>query len=129
VAKFLLDECMSPRLVAKLWDRGLDTIHVRDRGMLGSPDHEVWRYAQNDNRTVCTLNAKDFLKLAEAETYDHSGVIAVAGGIGLSGQLDMTMAAINWVNTGSNSGAGFLNRYIEVDEDGEIIFAAIHYGG
>ena len=85
-------------------------------------------YAQNDNRRVCTLNAKDFRKLAEAEINEHSGVIAVAGGIGLSGQLDMTMAAINWVTTGSNSGQGFLNRYIEVDENGEMIFASIHYG-
>jgi hypothetical protein len=58
----------------------------------------------------------------------HSGVLAIASGAGPTGQFDMTMAAINWVQSGSNSGAGFLNRYLEVDETGEIIFAEIHYG-
>jgi predicted nuclease of predicted toxin-antitoxin system len=127
VPRFLMDECMSPRLVAKLWDRGMDTIHVRDRGMLGSPDHEVWRYAQSENRTVCTINANDFRKIAASQGSDHAGVIAIAGGADPAGQFDMTMAALNWVDSTSNSGSGFLNRYIEVDEDGEIIFAEIHY--
>lgn len=119
---------MSPRLVHMLWDRGLDTIHVRDRGMLGAPDHEVWRYAQSNERTICTINAGDFRRLAKAEDGDHQGVLAVASGHPASGQLDMTMAALNWLTTGSNSGAGFLNRYIEVNDNGEVVLAEIHYG-
>lgn len=119
---------MSPRLVGMLWDRGLDTIHVRDRGMLGASDYEIWRYAQNENRTVCTINADDFRRLGSAENGDHCGILAIASGQPATGQFDMTMAAINWLTTGSNTGAGFLNRYIEVDDNGTIIFAEIHYG-
>jgi hypothetical protein len=91
-------------------------------------DHYVWRYAQEEKRTICTINANDFRRLAEGQKSGHSGVLAIASGAGPTGQFDMTMAAINWVQSGSNSGAGFLNRYLEVDETGEIIFAEIHYG-
>lgn len=119
---------MSPRLVTKLWERGLDTVHVRDRGMLGAPDHRVWRYAQNDDRTLCTINANDFRRLGLAEDKGHAGILAIAGGATVAGQFDMLMAGVNWIVTGSNSGSGFLNRYIEVDENGEIVFAEIHYG-
>jgi hypothetical protein len=118
VAKFLLDECMSPKLVAKLWDRGMDTIHVRDRGMLGSSDSDVWRYAQDDRRTVCTINANDFRRIAAHETVEHYGVLAVASGANPVGQFDMMMSGINWLTSGSNSGEGFFNRYIEVDDNG-----------
>lgn len=128
MARFLLDECMSPKLVSKLWDRGMDTIHVRDRGMLGSSDREVWRYAQDEKRTVCTINANDFRKIAMGEYSGHFGVLAVASGANPGGQFDMVQAGLNWITSGSNSGSGFLNRYIEVDENGELVFAEIHYG-
>lgn len=119
---------MSPKLVAKLWDRGMDTIHVRDRGMLGAPDYEVWRYGQSDNRTICTINYNDFLRLARGEPAGHFGVLAIASGANPIGQFDMVTAAMNWVTAVSNSGSGFLNRYLEVDDDGEIILAEVHYG-
>lgn len=106
----------------------MDTIHVRDRGMLGSPDHEVWRYAQQEKRTVCTINANDFRKIATGETAGHFGILAVASGANPAGQFNMIEAGLNWIISGSNSGSGFLNRYIEVDENGELVFAEIHYG-
>lgn len=128
MSRFLLDECVSPKLVHMLWERGMDTVHVRDRGMLSAPDHVVWRHAQDEQRTLCTVNANDFRKLANGESGDHHGVLALAGGMNPIGQMDLTMAALNWVKSGTNTGAGFLNRYLEVAENGEIVFAEIHFG-
>jgi hypothetical protein len=106
----------------------MDTVHVRDRGMLGAPDHEVWRYGQSEGRTICTINYGDFRNLAASEPGGHFGVVAMASGTNPAGQFDMVTAAINWL-AGSNTGAGlFLNRYLEVDENGEIIFVEVHYG-
>ena len=118
---------MSPKLVSKLCDRGMDTIHVRDRGMLGAPDHEVWRYGQTDKRTICTINFNHFMKLARGEFGGHHGVLAIASGANPAGQFDMVTAAINWMKSASNDGSGFLNRYLEIDEDGEVVLAEVHY--
>ena len=70
----LLDECMSPRIVVPLWERGLNVVHVRDRALLGEPDHVIWQFAQSEQRAVVTINAGDFKKLA-AKTAAHAGVI------------------------------------------------------
>lgn len=95
--------------------------------MLGCPDHEVWKYAQSEERTVCTINASDFRRLSKNNKADHCGVLAIASGNGVEAQFDMTMVALNWLEGSSNSGDGFRNRYIEVDENGEIILAEMHY--
>jgi predicted nuclease of predicted toxin-antitoxin system len=60
-----LDENMSPRIVRSLWERDVDAIHVRDRGLLGAADHEIWRFARQEVRTIVTINGKDFRKLAK----------------------------------------------------------------
>jgi predicted nuclease of predicted toxin-antitoxin system len=106
----------------------MDTIHVRDRGMLGSSDRAVWRYAQDERRTVCTINANDFRKIAAGENSNHYGVLAVASGENPAAQFDMVMSGLNWITSESNSGSGFLNRYIEVNENGELVLAEVHYG-
>jgi len=119
----LLDECMSPRIVTDLWQLGVDTVHVRDRGLLGAPDYVLWNYAQVEQRTVCTINAADFAKLARS-TRDHSGLVIIPSGGPASDQLSWVGAAVSWVST-SNSVGGFLNHYIEVGEDGQIVLAEL----
>jgi hypothetical protein len=94
--------------------------------MLGAPDHEVWRFGQNDKRTICTINFTDFLKLARGEPDGHHGVLAMASGANPAGQFDMVKAALNWMGTASNAGARFENRYLEVDETGEIVLSELH---
>lgn len=125
MSRMLLDECISPQLVPRLWDEGLDVIHVRDRGLLQSTDQGLWRYAIGDDRVVCTVNGKDFKKLA-AVTSLHPGVIVIPGGHGPAGQFDLVMAAVNWVTT-TNVPTGLVNRYIEIGDRGEVILAEIVY--
>jgi predicted nuclease of predicted toxin-antitoxin system len=43
--KLLLDENLSPRLTAALRDLYPGSLHLRDCGLRGASDNEVWRYA------------------------------------------------------------------------------------
>jgi predicted nuclease of predicted toxin-antitoxin system len=117
----IIDECMSPRIVPLLCQEGHDVIHVRDRNMLQAPDHVVWRFAINENRTVCTVNGTDFKKLA-AKTADHPGVLVIPNGHNPNSQFTLLKGAIDWVSN-ANAVTGFNNRYIEVGSTGEILLA------
>jgi predicted nuclease of predicted toxin-antitoxin system len=125
MARIILDECMSPRLVSPLWVEGHDVIHVRNRGLNGAADHTIWRAAVDEDRTVCTINGKDFKKLAAA-TGLHPGVIVIPGGHAPSAQFNLTMMALTWVST-SNASTGLMNRYIEVGDHGGIVLTEIVY--
>lgn len=43
--KVLLDENLSPTLVARLAELGIAAAHVAHVGLAGASDPEVWRYA------------------------------------------------------------------------------------
>jgi predicted nuclease of predicted toxin-antitoxin system len=54
MAKFLIDEDM-PRSTAKiLLVKGYDTLDVRDCGLRGKSDEEVFRFAQSINAIIIT---------------------------------------------------------------------------
>lgn len=57
--KLLLDENLSPRLVAALGGLYPGSLHVRDCGLRGASDTEVWRYAL-DNRFMIVSKDSDF---------------------------------------------------------------------
>lgn len=57
---FLIDECLSPDLVALAHEAGYHATSLRDRGWTGLKDHEVVRRAFENDFTLVTRNAKDF---------------------------------------------------------------------
>jgi predicted nuclease of predicted toxin-antitoxin system len=123
LAVLLLDENTSPRIVAALWEFDVDAVHIRDRGLLGAPDHELWKLARAEARTIVTVNAKDFRKLAQ-DSQDHPGIVVIPSGGSPDAQLNFIMAAVRWV-TSANAPTGFSNRYLEVGDRGEVILAEI----
>jgi predicted nuclease of predicted toxin-antitoxin system len=124
-ALILLDENMSPRIVRSLWDRDVDAVHVRDRGLLGAADHEIWKFAKQEVRTIATINGRDFRKLAR-NSQDHPGVVVIPSGGSPDAQLNFIMSAVTWV-TSTNRRDGFSNRYLEIGDRGEIILAEITF--
>jgi predicted nuclease of predicted toxin-antitoxin system len=125
LAILLLDENTSPRIVRALWERQVDAVHIRDRGLLGAPDHEVWKFAKAERRTIVTINGKDFRKLA-SDSPEHPGILVIPSGGSPDAQLKFIMAAVTWV-TSTNSPTGFSNRYLEIGDDGEIVLAEVVY--
>jgi predicted nuclease of predicted toxin-antitoxin system len=91
--KLMLDECISPALVRPLWDMNVDTTCTRDRAMLEATDQEVWRYAQREDRSVVTINAGHFERLAR-KTPRHAGLVIIPSGTSRDGQLKMITSVI-----------------------------------
>ena len=78
--KLLLDENISPKVGEMLRAQdGLDAVHVRERGLLQAPDHDVLDRAYAENRVLVTKNVEDFVKLARARDL-HPGVILLEDG-------------------------------------------------
>lgn len=71
--RFLLDEHLSPRLVSRLASLGCYGVAAAHAGLGGASDRAVWRYAYENDMTVVTTNAKDFLALLDVEV--HPGLI------------------------------------------------------
>jgi predicted nuclease of predicted toxin-antitoxin system len=55
--KLLFDENLSPRLPRLLAAMFPDSRHVRDCGLLGAPDHEVWRFALEQGFVIISKDA------------------------------------------------------------------------
>ena len=123
LAILLLDENTSPRIIKALWEQHLDVVHIRDRGLLGAADHILWNLAVEESRTIITINGKDFRRLAE-RTEVHPGVVVIPGGGDANSQLNFIMSAVNWM-TSTNSELSLSNRYIEINESGEIEVAEV----
>lgn len=60
--RFLLDECISARLVALLADAGHDVAHVSERGLGGHVDEEVLDAARAEERVLVSADT-DFGEL------------------------------------------------------------------
>jgi predicted nuclease of predicted toxin-antitoxin system len=60
--KILLDENLSPRLVARLSSLFPELAHVREIGLQRASDKEIWRWAKANDYLIATSDA-DFLDL------------------------------------------------------------------
>ena len=58
--RWLLDEHISPSLVGKLGEEDVCAQAVAHVGLSGRPDHEIWKYAFENDFCVVTTNARDF---------------------------------------------------------------------
>lgn len=78
--RLLIDEDLSPSVAHALAAEGHDAICVRDRGRLGTQDWNLFSWCVAEQRTICTANGADFVRLAEhrqAQGEDHYGVLVV----------------------------------------------------
>lgn len=67
--KLLIDECLSPALVALARTRGLhESTHVTWLGMRSKKDWAIVRRAVRDGYVLVTNNTADFTALCERET-------------------------------------------------------------
>ena len=55
--RFLLDQNLSPRLLADLADLYPGSTHVRDVGLATADDNAVWRYAAEYGLTIVSKDA------------------------------------------------------------------------
>ena len=74
--RLLIDEQLSPTLARQLARRQIFAQHVAHIGLAGVSDPELWSYAFAHDLIVVTMNARDFLQLAE-DAELHAGLIVL----------------------------------------------------
>ncbi len=117
--RLFLDENVSPSNVRPLAEAGHDVYHVRDRGLMGQPDHVIWRRAVDENRILVTINARDFVRLAGREEL-HGGLVTFPSGSRPHEQLILILRAIEHLEADHAQGRDPMNRWLDIGNDGEI---------
>jgi predicted nuclease of predicted toxin-antitoxin system len=120
--KLLLDENLSPKVAEMLCtEDGIDACHVRDRGGLGTLDHEVLDLAFAEDRILVTSNVDDFLKLARAREL-HAGIVLVEDG----GLLrDQQLAVVRRAVAALQAERDLVNRVLRIWLDGTVAFEEV----
>lgn len=72
--KFLIDECLSPALAIRLRSASIDAVHVKDLGLLGRPDIEIFQSARLLDRMLITADT-DFGEFLVNQTHDLPSLI------------------------------------------------------
>lgn len=92
--KALIDENLSPTLVDRLGELGVAAVHIVHLGKAGLTDPALWKLAFEEDRVVITINAGDFLVLAEGSDL-HAGLIVLRSrGLSRDEQLAMARARV-----------------------------------
>jgi len=81
--RFLVDECLSPELVALARERGhVASTHVTWPGLRLRKDWSIVRRAVDDGYVLVTNNMTDFARLLARETL-HAGLVCISVAPGL----------------------------------------------
>lgn len=114
--RLLLDEMISPSIVDRLWGEGIDALALRDRDLLQATDHTVWNLAQSEERTVVTVNGKDFIRLASREAV-HYGIVIIPNGSSRDEQFSYVMNVTNNATARDVFAPTFKFSVVTVSED------------
>jgi predicted nuclease of predicted toxin-antitoxin system len=123
--RLLLDENISPSLPDELVKIGVDAVPLRDRGMLQATDYQVWRFAQDEQRAIVTINRKHFLPFA-ANAEHHHGVVAIPSGGRPSEQFTYITTAVDWATAANPLRRSFVNLLVNVYEEGKVEGRILH---
>jgi predicted nuclease of predicted toxin-antitoxin system len=74
--KLLVDEDLPRSTAAMLKSLGIDALDLRDIGLKGAPDAEVFKYAQNEGRIIITRDV-EFGNILKYPIQNHCGIIIV----------------------------------------------------
>lgn len=95
--RFLIDECLSPRLAIIAQNSGFYlSTHVTWAGLAARDDWAVVRHAIDEGYVIVTNNKKDYISLVGREEI-HCGLVCFSAGLGLmdfrlqKAMLELTM--------------------------------------
>jgi len=117
VHKLLLDENLSPWVGVQRRQEERDVVHIRDRGILGDPDHAVLAKAFDEDGILVTANVGVFRKLAGAREL-HAGMVLVEdGGLNRAEQLEVLQRILVALDAEDD----LVNRVLTVKLDGGLV--------
>ncbi|MBI3077824.1 MAG: DUF5615 family PIN-like protein [Deltaproteobacteria bacterium] len=116
--RLLLDEAVSPRLAKELKAFGHDVVTVRQLGLRGKTDLEVWSLARRQGRAVITADYRDYRALAQSAGSKHHGVLILrleeTSPEAIGGRLQTVLEGLNQRD--------FRGRVLEIFDEGETVF-------
>ncbi|ELR97662.1 DUF5615 family PIN-like protein [Gloeocapsa sp. PCC 73106] len=117
--KFLIDEDLSPQAALYLQKELLvDAVSVRDRGLLGADDRQVFKYAFDEDRIIVTANIADFEDFINAYEV-HGGIVFIQEGDLLRHeQISVITEAVKTIQTEIKAGRDMLNRVLYISFNG-----------
>lgn len=113
---FLIDECLSPDLVALANARNQHATHVVFRGMQGTQDPDLMPLIREGGFVLVTNNGKDFLPLFTKEDVHPGLVIIIPGSIDREKQLEFFGRVLDVVEPMPD----IVNKVVEVFSDGTV---------
>jgi predicted nuclease of predicted toxin-antitoxin system len=117
--RLLLDENISPKITALLFEAGIDALPLRDRALLQIQDHRVLTIATKEGRALTTINLADFEKLA-AKRKTHPGIISIPSGGTRERQFTYIVTAADYLRQFPNPMSAARDSIIAVNEDLQI---------
>ena len=116
---FLIDENLSPLLVATAQGFGHLAFHINHRGWSSMKDPQVLRQLLDEDLTLVTNNWDDFRPmLARAEV--HAGVVVILPNVRRDRQVELFCAALSVIRDHAPP-LDMVNTVLEVDADGTVV--------
>ena len=119
--KFLIDECLTTRLVGVANDHGHESHHVAHLNLAGLKDWDVMDYAIKHDFVVVTNNAADFLRLY-AERELHPGLVILIPNVPIELQQRLFTAALVQIAADGEP----VNQVLEVDLQEEAVVISLY---
>lgn len=110
--RFLIDENLSPKLVAAARQRGFEAMHVNHLGLRTESDWELLKVVADEDWTLVTNNAIEFRRRYERVGI-HAGVVFIMPAVRGARQLTLFEAALAHVLPGRD----LVNRALDVAFD------------
>jgi predicted nuclease of predicted toxin-antitoxin system len=114
---FLIDECLSPALVALAHAFGHAAAHVNHRGWSGWPDARLLHRLLDEDLTLVTNNDRDFKPML-ARTGLHPGVVVLPN-VRRTVQLRLFGLALEAIHR-PDLPLDMINTVVEVDASGSV---------
>jgi len=113
--KFLIDECLTPRLVSTAHGRGFDAYHVAHRGWGGLKDPQLLKRLVDEELVLVTNNRDDFVALVSGVEL-HPGLVVILDNVRREQQVALFAAALEVIGPM----ASLVNRVVEIDKGGSV---------
>ena len=113
--KFLIDECLSPHLVAVANNRGFEAHHVVYRGWGGLTDPQLLRHLLDEELILVTNNRDDFLDLVSGVEL-HPGLVVLLENVRRADQITLFDGGLEALSKMTS----LINKVVEIDADGAV---------
>ena len=114
--RFLIDECLTPELLAEAYARGFEAHHVNTMGLRKASDRSLMVQIVGGDFTFVTNNRRDFLRLYHIVDV-HAGLLVIIPSGGIDRQAELFNAALDAIAAAGDDVTGEL---IEVAADGSV---------